>query len=341
MVIISLTLTICLLSCSSDDEYKIQDDSTKLTKESKDTSIINGSLKTALSYPQHIQDSLTEMYYDFYQDKDSDLRNIIKFKNLKILRIRNSLVKSDASIDSIVEICKLLPKLRELELENCLVDSIPYKLTELRKLNSLSIISEMNTIDTVLYIIHSINQNFVRMESLNSLSFRNCIKNKIPKIITSMQNLRRLSFSNCDILSLEGNWNEMLKLNNLSIIGAPNISLISKSFSKLLLDSLWIMNSSTNNNSMDIICEIKNLKILGIVGSKLNQIPAKIVNLSKLEHLAICFNDSLQYIDPNIKQLKNLKTMYYSSDSPFFNKSQIEFDAIKSNMSWCKFIECE
>lgn len=206
-------------------------DSKQLDKLQKltDLQVLRLSTNNITNFPKNF-DALTNLIYfsSYNNDLTSFIPNAKPFFNLHFLELQNT--KIDSIPAQIAYLNKLetfrfgntddtlklpttliyLKNLKELNLENCILDSFPKLVFKLPGLKYL-FLSNTNT--------HYVTRHFERLEKLEVLVIENNHLQKIPYDIYKAKNLRILSLRNNKLTNLPESISELVNLTILDLRG--------------------------------------------------------------------------------------------------------------------------
>jgi Leucine-rich repeat (LRR) protein len=203
-------------------------------------------------------------------------------------------------------------------------------ITKLPKLKSLDISNNRNLNDTI-----SIPNSIADLTSLTYLDMSGCNLIDIPASIGELTNLEFLNIENSEVESIDpamGNLSKMITLNlannrnlqsvpetignlekleNLKLYGCKNISEISDAFAELKNLKQLSLNYIQISN-IDFVYEMTQLVSLELYDTKVNELSAKIKQLSELETLDIR-STSISSLPNEIGALHKLKEIQFST----------------------------
>ncbi len=224
-----------------------------------------------------------------------------KLKNLLSLNVSGNPLKNH------LEIITKLPKLKKLDISsNRNVDesiNIPNSLADLKSLNYLDI-SGCKILDIPASIGELTNLEFLNIENSEVESIDPAIGNLSKMITLNLAKNRNLKSVPETIGNLE-------KLENLNLYGCKNISEISAAFGDLKnLKQLSL--DETQISNIDFVYEMTQLVSLELYDTKVNELSAKIKQLSELETLDIR-STSISSLPNEIGALHKLKEIQFST----------------------------
>ena len=252
--------------------------------------------------------------------------NELEFLPTEFTALKNivSLDLSGNPLKNHLEIITKLPKLKKLDISsNRNVDesiNIPNSLADLKSLNYLDI-SGCKILDIPASIGELTNLEFLNIENSEVESIDPAIGNLSKMTTLNLANNRNLQSVPETIGNLE-------KLENLNLWGCKNITRISDGLSKL--KQLKTINlSGTQIEKIDFVYEMTQLENLKLFQTKVNELSAKIKQLSNLEVLDIRLT-SIASLPSEIGALKKLKEIQFNTFKKPFPDSLCNLTELKT-----------
>jgi len=165
---------------------------------------------------------------------------------------------------------KNLKNLKNLNLQGNLMKKLPIVFTELKALEKLDIYSNA---------ISKLPDEIEKLENLQVLKMGANRMKEIPEVLTRLKKLRELKITISDITTIPSYISEFKSLKHLDL---------------------------SNNDIEDINVTFPNLEYLDLSDTKLKFIPKSVSEIKSLKYLEL---DSIEHIDENIGELKNLETL--------------------------------
>ncbi len=218
-----------------------------------------------------------------------------------------SLGLSDNQLTTLPEAIARLQQLTSLDLSHNGLTTLPEAIANLQQLTSLDL--SHNGLTTLPEAI-------VHLQQLTSLDLSRNQLTTLPEAIASLQQLTSLDLSYNQFAKIPDVVFQLKALNQLVLCGL-NLTELSESISQL--EKLEYLNLFNNYLSSlpDKISNLKKLIFIRISGNQLKTIPDSIYELYSLEELDLSANslseedhlNKIQYISPNILNLKLLRTL--------------------------------
>ena len=251
--------------------------------------------------------------------------NELEFLPTEFTALKNivSLDLSGNPLKNHFEIITKLPKLKKVDISsNRNVDEfiIPNSLADLKGLNYLDI-SDCKILD--------IPASIGELTNLEHLYIKNCETESIDPAIGNLTNLITLNLANNrNLKSVPETIGNLVNLETLSFDSCKNITRISDGLSKL--KQLKTINlSGTQIEKIDFVYEMTQLENLKLFQTKVNELSAKIKQLSNLEVLDIRLT-SVASLPSEIGALKKLKEIQFNTFKKPFPDSLCNLTALKT-----------
>lgn len=180
--------------------------------------------------------------------------------------------------------------------------------------------------------ISKLPDNLESLKNLKSLYFNSTFIKEFPIDLSDLVNLEHIGLAHSEIIYVP---EPILTIPNLKRIGLDNNKLTNLKFmdSRLeKLESIYLY----SNDLKQIDCEIKHLKSIKellIFDNEIDSIPDCIGSLLSLEKLEI-WSNPISYISPEIKMLKNLKSMRLDKD----NLTEKQIEETRALLPHCEII---
>ncbi|KAI9107360.1 hypothetical protein K1719_021748 [Acacia pycnantha] len=243
-------------------------------------------------------------------DNLSEETSASTFSNHRVLKLSNTHMRN-------LYAASTLPQLKELNLEGCMLETLPEAVFKVQKLESLSLEHCSQLLE--------LSQQITNLENLKELRLAGCERlEKLPHEIWELHKLEILSLGQCWRLS--GLPQEIAKLQNLKelrLAGCEQLEALPQEIWELhKLETLSLEQCRQLLELSSDIDKLKNLKELRLAGCKrLMTLPQNIRELQKLETLTVEHCSQLQELPPQISELENLRELrfagYTNHDSNF------------------------
>ncbi|KAI9076085.1 hypothetical protein K1719_041946 [Acacia pycnantha] len=231
-------------------------------------------------------------------DNLSEETSASTFSNHRVLKLSNTHMRN-------LYAASTLPQLKELNLEGCMLETLPEAVFKVQKLESLSLEHCSQLLE--------LSQQITNLENLKELRLAGCERlEKLPHEIWELHKLEILSLGQCWRLS--GLPQEIAKLQNLKelrLAGCEQLEALPQEIWELhKLETLSLEQCRQLLELSSDIDKLKNLKELRLAGCKrLMTLPQNIRELQKLETLTVEHCSQLQELPPQISELENLREL--------------------------------
>ena len=202
---------------------------------------------------------------------DSILKELKHLQGLEKLTINSPIKNSDSFFKIIGE---NNPKIKELKLANCKLDSLSENIKCFKNLE----------------LFYSSNNKF----------------KKLPKSFYDLKNLKRVEIQGSNIISIDNEIDKLSSLNTLKLY-YNRIKILPKSIGKLKLLKHFSINNNQLKSLPKEIGDLKNITFLKINNNELTSVPRSITNLKNLDTLFLEDN----YIKELPKNIGNLSSLTY------------------------------
>lgn len=199
------------------------------------------------------------------KELQTQIRNLTNLEELTI-------VGKDATLEIPAEI-GCLTQLKELDIQECAVESFPESMGNLKALQKISCMG-----------ISTLPDSFTELESLTAIHFSNTQLTKLPSNLGNLTNLDRLEIDGSEIVELPE-----------SITHLQNLRVLKLTYGKL-------------GNLPDKIGDLKNLQFIYLDNNAIEALPESLANLEKLRTLDLGHN-KLTGIPEGILELPELKEL--------------------------------
>lgn len=278
------------------------------------TDTVFNSMETALVNPANVKS------LDLSRQHITQLpKEITQLTNLEKIDMGSN---PELDLNQAFDLLKQIKSLKELELTDCKLKTIPNNISQLSNLEELSLddneltefpapIKQLNNLKYLSLFSNNIQKLHFKNGELPHLVYINLCYNQFktfPVQLSALSNLKRIIIWYNQISKIPKSIKQLKNIEEINLEG-NNLTSIPKEFGQLTsIQTLCLRDNRLPDSRIHMIYKLQNLKNLDLQGNHIKELSSEVENLKNLEQLSVC-NNPLKELPIQLEKLESLQQL--------------------------------